>query len=129
MEAASDHHLSLEDTFEDTLRLFDRLAMEYLTVLDEKGRLDGIVTRNELFEAFVEGKKPSAKVREFMHADPVAVTPDDMSLTVADLMSRHDIDWLPVVQNKKDGHLIGIVRSEKMLRWLMEQSRIEPSHS
>ena len=129
MEAASDHHLSPEDTFEDTLRLFDRLAMEYLTVLDEKGRLDGIVTRNELFEAFAEGKKPSAKVREFMHADPVAVTPDDMSLTVADLMSRHDIDWLPVVENKEDGHLIGIVRSEKMLRWLMEQSRIEPSHS
>lgn len=110
MEAAPDHHLSPEDTFDDTLRMFDRLAVEYVTVLDEKGRLEGIVTRNELFEAFAQEKQPTTKVREFMHVDPVVVTPDDMSLTAADLMNRHDIDRLPVVQNKKDGHLIGIVR-------------------
>jgi hypothetical protein len=48
---------------------------------------------------------------------------------ISDVMSRHDIDWLPVVQNKEDGPLIGIVRSEKILCWLMEQSRIEPSRS
>jgi CBS domain-containing protein len=46
-----------------------------------------------------------------------------------DLMSRHDIDWLPVVENKDDRRLVGVVRSEKMLRWLVEQSRIEPSGS
>ena len=36
MEVAPDRHLSPEDTFEDTLRMFVRLAVEYLTVLDEK---------------------------------------------------------------------------------------------
>jgi len=129
MEAVPNHRLSLEDTFEDTVRMFDQFAVEYLNVLDESGRLEGIVTRNELFEAFAQGKKPTAKVHDFMCADPVAVTPDDMSLMVGDLMSRHDIDRLPVVESKDDRRLIGIVRSEKMLHWLVEQSRIEPSAS
>lgn len=123
MEAAPAHHLSFEDTFEGTVRMFDRLAVEYLNVLDEKGHLQGIVTRNELFEAFAEGKKPSTRVQDFMRADPVAVTPDDMSLKAGDLMNKHDIDWLPVVESKDDRRLIGVVRSEKMLRWLMEQSQ------
>mgnify|MGYP002076316773 CR=1 FL=1 len=123
MEAVSVHHLSPEDTFEGTVRMFDQLAVEYLSVLDEKGHLGGIVTRNELFEAFAQGKKPSTKVQDFMRTDSVAVTPDDMSLMASDLMNRYDIDWLPVVESKEDRRLIGIVRSEKMLRWLMEQSQ------
>ena len=122
MELVPDHRLSPEDTFEETVRMFDQFAVEYLNVLDERGRLRGIVTRNELFEAFAQGKKPIAKVQDFMHPDPVAVTPDDMSLVVGDLMSRHDIDWLPVVESKDERRLIGVVRSEKMLRWLVEQS-------
>lgn len=122
METISVHRLSPEDTFEDTVRMFDRLAVEYLCALDEKGWLAGIVTRNELFEAFAQGKKPSTKVRDIMRADTVAVTPNDMSLMAGDLMNKHDIDWLPVVESKEDRRLIGIVRSEKMLRWLMGQS-------
>ena len=97
--------------------------MEYLSVLDEKGRLGGIVTRNELFEVFAQGKKPSTTVRDFMRADPVAVTPNDMSLMAGDLMNKHDMDWLPVVESKEDRRLVRIVRSGKMLRWLLEQSQ------
>ncbi|MBX3301436.1 MAG: FAD-dependent oxidoreductase [Nitrospira sp.] len=122
MEAVPAHRLSPEDTFEDAVRMFDQHAVEYLTVVEEKGCLEGIVTRNELFEVFAQGKKPSTKVRDFMRMDPITVTPDDMSLMVGDLMNKHDIDWLPVVENKGDRRLIGIVRSEKMLRWLVEQS-------
>ncbi len=129
MGPVPDHRLSPEDTLEGTVRMFDQNAVEYLTVLEEKGRLEGIVTRNELFEAFAQGKKPSTKVHEFMRADPVAVTPDDMSLMAGDLMNRHDLDWLPVVENKENRRLIGFVRSEKMLRWLVEQSHVDPSGS
>ncbi|MDF0676996.1 MAG: FAD-dependent oxidoreductase [Nitrospira sp.] len=125
MEAVPDHRLSPEDTFESTVCMFDGLAVEYLSVLDEKGHLEGIVTRNELFEAFAQGKQPSTKVWDFMRADPLTVTPDDRSLMVGDLMSRHDIDWLPVVENQDNRRLIGLVRSEKMLRWLVEQSSLD----
>ncbi|BFU92729.1 MAG: nucleotide-disulfide oxidoreductase [Nitrospira sp.] len=129
MEAVPDHHLSPEDTFESTVRMFDQLGVEYLNVLDEKGRLGGIVTRNELFDVFAQGKKPSTKVQEFMRADPVAATPDDMSLMAGELMNKHDIDRLPVVESKENRRLIGVVRSEKMLRWLVEQSPPDSSVS
>ena len=122
IEAVPDHRLSPDDTFEDAVRMFDRFTVEYLPVLDGRGRLSGIVTRNELFEAFAQGKLPSTIVQDVMRADPVAVTPDEMSLMAGDLMSRHDVDWLPVVNSKEERRLVGIVRSEKMLRWLMEHS-------
>ena len=43
-----------------------------------------------------------------------------MSLMVGYLMSRRDIDWLPVVESEDDRRLIGVVPSEKMLRWPVE---------
>lgn len=66
-----------------------------------------------------------------MRHDPVAVTLGDTSLTsgdvTGDVMNKHDIDWLPVVENKGDRRLVGIVRSEKMLPWLVERSPVDPS--
>ena len=123
MGSVPEHHLSADDTFEDAIHLFDQYALEMLCVLDKDGCLQGLITRNELFDTFAQGKNAFTKVREFMHADPVVVTPDDMSLMAGDLMNKYDIDWLPVVESKEDQRLIGVVRSEKMLRWLMEQSR------
>ncbi|MCS6302877.1 MAG: FAD-dependent oxidoreductase [Nitrospira sp.] len=122
METAPEYHLSPDDTFENAVLLFDQHAVEFLYVLDNRGLLQGVITRNELFEAFAQGKKPSTKVRDFMRSDPIAVTSKDMSLMASDLMNKHDIDRLPVVESKDNRRLIGLVRSEKMLRWLMEQS-------
>lgn len=129
MEAAPKHRLSLADTFEDAVCLFDQYAVEWLCVLNEGTRLQGIVTRNELFEAFAQGKSPATQVRDFMRPDPITATPDRTSLTVGDLMNKHDLDWLPVVEAKEGRRLIGIVRSEKMLRCPMQQDRSGPTGS
>lgn len=123
MEQLPEHCLSAADTYEDAVRLFDQYAVEWLCVLDEHARLEGIVTRTELFEAFAQGKNAGIAIREVMCSDPPVVTRQDSSLTVGDLMNKSDIDWLPVVDSKEDRRLIGIVRSEKMLRWLLEGVR------
>lgn len=129
MEAVPEYYLSPDDTFENAVILFDQHAVEFLYVLDNEGILQGVITRNELFEAFAQGKKPSIKVRDFMRSDPIAVTSKDTSLMASDLMNKHDIDRLPVVESKDNRRLIGLVRSEKMLRWLVEQSHVDPSGS
>ena len=121
LEAVPAHRLSPDDTFDNAVRTFDLQAVEFLCVLDEDRRLQGIVTRNELFEVFAQGKSPATKVRDFMRPDPIAITPDQTSLMVGDVMNKHDVDWLPVVENKEDCRLIGIIRSEKMLRYLLAQ--------
>lgn len=127
MEPVPRHRLSPENTLEDTVRMFDQDAVEYLNVLNGDGQLEGVVTRNELFEAVATGKDSSITVREFMCADPVMVIPEDGCLLGGDLMNRHDIDWLPVVESKDNRRLIGIVRSERMLRWLVAQFRVNSS--
>ena len=88
-------------------------------MLDRNERLLGVVTQNELFEVFEQGRGPATKVEDFMLTDPIMVTPDQSPLTVAESMHKHDVDWLPVVENRDSRHLIGIIRSERMLRHLV----------
>jgi NADH dehydrogenase len=121
IEPVPEHCLSPDETFEDAVRLFDLHAVEFLCVLGGSGRLEGLITRAELFEAFAQGKTASTKVRDIMRANPIVVTPDQTSLAVGDAMNKHDIDWMPVVENRDSRRLIGIIRSERMLRSLVAQ--------
>ena len=95
--------------------------MEYVCVLDQHERLQGVVTRSELFGAFEQGRGPATKVEDFMLKNPIMVTPDQSPFTVAELMHKHDVDWMPVVENKETRRLIGVIRSERMLRTLVAQ--------
>lgn len=119
MEAVPEHRLSYDDTFGDAVRMFDQQGVEFLCVLDERGHLQGLITKNELFEAFAHGSAAATKVRDFMRVDPVVVTPDDTSLMGGDLMSKHNLDWLPVVENRDSRRLIGVIRSKRLLRHLV----------
>ena len=119
MEAVPDHRLSPDDTFEEAVRLFDRHALEFLYVLDKDGRLQGVITRDELFEAFAQGKTAATKVHDFMRVDPVAVTSKESSLVAGDVMNRHNVDSVPVLENERTRRLIGVIRSEKMLNYLL----------
>jgi NADH dehydrogenase len=127
IEAFPPHWLTADDTFEDAVRMFDQQALEFLCVLDKDRRLEGLVRRDELFEAFAQGKSPETKVRDFMRADVGAVTPGDTILMVGELMNKQDLFWLPVVESKQDRRLIGIIRSESVLRFTVEQSRTDRS--
>ena len=62
-----------------------------------------------------------------MRGDAGAVTPGDTILTVGELMNKQDLVWLPVVESKQDRRLIGIIRSERLLRFTVEQSRTNSS--
>lgn len=127
LEPVPEHRLSVADTFEEAVRLFDQHAVEWLCVLDEHARLNGIVTRNELFEAFAQGQNPATQAQEFMRVDPLVITQGDTSLMAGDLMNKHDLDWLPVVENHDSRRMIGVIRSERMLRHLLSQRLDEPA--
>jgi NADH dehydrogenase len=121
VEAVPVHRLSPQDTYEDAVGLFDREAMEYICVVDEEERLLGIVGRTELFGPFEKGTGPATKVEAVMSRNPIVAASDQSPLTVAELMHKHDIDWMPVVADKESRRLIGVIRSERMLRSLVAQ--------
>lgn len=122
---APGHRLSPHDTYEEAVRLFDEQSLDSVCVLDEQDRLQGVIGKAELFNAFEQGNGPATPVRDLMLRDPATITPDQTPLAAAELMHKQDIDWVPVVENHESRRLIGILRSERMLRRLVSRMSVE----
>jgi magnesium transporter len=97
-----------EITVGEAIRYLQRQAQEkletiyYAYVLDQEQRLKGVVSFRDLFAA--PGDKPLAEV---MHKDVISV-PDAMGQeAVAQVIARHDLNALPVVD--AEGRMKGIV--------------------
>lgn len=126
IEPLPEHWLTPDNTAHEAVLWFDAHAAEFLCVLEKDGSLNGLVTRYELLEAFfVKGKSPETTVREFMRPDPVTVTPDETTLAVGELLNKHDLLWVPVVESTHNRRLIGIIRVERVLRFLTEGGRTD----
>src|SRR5262245_28276326 len=78
-----------------------------MPVVDD-GRLVGILTdRDVVVRAVAEGLDPEAvRVGEVASQDPVTVRPDQALDEAMELMARHRVRRLPVVE---DGRLVGVV--------------------
>lgn len=90
-----------------------------MPVVDDAGRLTGIVTRNDLREKL--GPFPNSWARLKLHVtdamtrDPVAVAPDTPLQDVARLMIARKISGLPVVEA---GRVVGVITESDVFRAL-----------
>jgi CBS domain-containing protein len=103
-----------EDTIgEAAQKMVDR-GVGSAVVLDF-GRLIGIFTERDLMRA-VAGRVHSseARVREWMTADPVTVSPEDSAEEAASTMLERGFRHLPVVENDR---AIGIISIRDVARW------------
>lgn len=117
-----------------------------LPVVDEKGRLVGIVSEGDFlrrFEIGTQRKRPSwlqiflgpgreatefvrergRKVSEVMTPEPITATEDTTLEELVRTMEHHGIKRLPVV---RDGDLIGIVTRANLLRSVAAMAREVP---
>lgn len=83
-----------------------------LPVVDDEGRLVGIVTENDLRLFLSTAPSPGViqrqhRVERVMRCQVVTVPPDYPLEEAARLMIQHDVGGLPVVE--ESGHLVGIV--------------------
>jgi predicted transcriptional regulator len=73
----------------------------------EEGKLRGIVTDRDLaIHVLTNGATSSAPVEKYMSTDVVTGAPDWSVEQLADVMGKHQIRRLPIVQ---DGNVVGIV--------------------
>jgi magnesium transporter len=96
-----------EDTVEDALALLRTESGEaefiyHLYMLDEEERLLGLVTLRRLIIS-----DPSTSLADIMAREVIAVHPDDNQDAVADLVRRHDLLAVPVLDD--DGRMVGLV--------------------
>ena len=110
----------------DAWGLMRRARIRHLPVVDDIGRLIGLVTQRDLLGAApsVVGE-PDETVRlrrlgwltahEVMETHLVVVAPDEPAASAGQRMMAAKIGCLPVVDDT--GHLAGIVTEEDFLRW------------
>ena len=107
-----------EDTIGETAQKMVELGVSSAVVSDY-GRLIGIVTERDLTRA-VAGRvhTSEARVREWMTADPVTLSPDSSPTEAAQIMLDNGFRHIPIVD---DEHTVGIVSIRDVVRWTTKE--------
>ena len=86
-------------------------AQRLYPVATEEGRLQGVVTRREMFDAALAGDdlSPAAVVGDVMLRDPVVAYGDLTLREAANLMAEYQVSRMPVVARDDPEQLVGFV--------------------
>jgi CBS domain-containing protein len=88
-------------------------SVNHIVVVDEKGKIVGIVTSWDITRAMAEGRKALADV---VSRRVVTAKPDEPLDTASKRMAKHNISALPVIDN--ENKVLGIVTSEDVSKLL-----------
>ncbi len=94
--------------------VMDWRHVRHVPVEDDEGHLLGLVSHRELLKLVAKGVARSASitVKEVMKPQPHTIAPQCSTLEAIELMRRHNIGCLPVVD---EGKLVGIVTAYDFL--------------
>jgi len=104
-------------TVEDAIHLLLEHDISGAPVIDERGRLCGIITQFQLMEVLYDPKVKKAKVQEYMTRDVFTIEEDALLGTAANLFIVHRIRRIPVIRN---GAVVGIISRRDLLRYFAE---------
>jgi CBS domain-containing protein len=106
-----------EDTIGEAAQLMADANVGSSVVL-EHGRLIGILTERDLLRAMAQRVHPSeARVREWMTAEPVAVSESTSADEAARLMVENGFRHLPIVEGDRT---LGVVSLRDVMRHSLE---------
>ena len=88
-------------------------SVNHIIVVDEDGKIIGIVTSWDITRAMAEGRKALADV---VSRRVVTAKPDEPLESASKRMAKHNISALPVIDN--EGKVLGIVTSEDVSKLL-----------
>ncbi|MDI3543166.1 MAG: hypothetical protein PWP57_769 [Candidatus Atribacteria bacterium] len=106
--------VSPSTTIGEALLILMRFGFSGLPIVDEEGKLVGMIARRDVEKAYRHGLQ-NAPVKSFMSSQLVAVSPEDSIFKVRNLMVEKDIGRIPVV---KGDTLLGIITRSDLLRVL-----------
>ena len=102
-------------SFDELLREMTGKGLGFTAVVDDAGRPVGIFTDGDLRRLIERGAELRAlRAADVMHAGPRLVRADALAVDAADLMERHRITSVLVVD--ADGALVGALNSNDLMR-------------
>lgn len=99
----------------------DAETLYYVYVVDDEGRLKGVVSLRDLLTS-----PPGEKIEEFMNRDVISVNVSDDQEAVAEIMAHYNFLALPVVDD--ENHLKGIITVDDIIDVLREEAVEDLSH-
>jgi len=85
-------------------------------VLDDAGRLAGLVTRHQLLGATLRfGSHPGARVDELMVRDAVVGYPDMTLRELANLMAEREVSSVPIVERRDPRQVLSVMAMDQVL--------------
>ncbi|HVC12679.1 MAG TPA: CBS domain-containing protein, partial [Burkholderiales bacterium] len=85
-------------------------------VLDDAGRLAGLVTRHQLLGATLRfGSHPGARVDELMVRDAVVGYPDMTLRELANLMAAREVSSVPIVERRDPRQVLSVMAMDQVL--------------
>lgn len=93
----------------------DRETIYYVYVLDERRKLQGVVSLRDLILA-----PRNALIRDLMETDIITVSVDDDQEEVAQILARYDLIAIPVLDSEK--RLVGIVTHDDVMDVMVEEA-------
>ncbi len=108
--------LGAGEAIEALRRLHEHLEhLSYVYVVDQQGRLSGVVSFRELVFA-----RPGTALEDVMIANPVAVRPETDRAEVADLVQRYNLLAVPVIDHT--GVLLGMVTIDDVIEEMQQEA-------
>lgn len=113
--------LRKKQNFLEILKIFETKGIEFCYVSEDGFKLDGVITRTEIFRA-LEIANSKATAEEIMIKEPITIKSTDSSIVAAATMRDKELSWLPVLTT--EGEILGYVKVEAILsRALMNVSK------
>ncbi len=103
-----------ESSLNDAMELIIENRISGLLVIDDEGRLVGILSEADRLRLLVESATPAddAIVSEYMTRNVITVKPETEFVSIADLLMRSGIRRVPVVDN---GDVIGLISRHDLM--------------
>jgi len=106
-------------TVKEAIEILLEEKISGLPVVDDYGRLIGIVTEFALLAIAYDEEVRQEKVLKHMTTELITVEPEDPIRTVADMCIMHRVRRVPVV---KHGQLVGLIARRDVLKGIFETS-------
>jgi CBS domain-containing protein len=106
-------------SIEDAIEMLLSQSISGLPVIDEDGRLVGVITEFALLAVAYDKRVKNHTVSQHMTREVITVDVNDPVSRIADLCIVHRVRRVPVMQ---DGRLIGVIARRDVLRTLVESS-------
>lgn len=105
----------------DAIHKLNEGRLDFLPVIDDDGRLIGMITRSDLLRsievaaALPEGAEMNICAKDIMVQNPIAITCEDSAALAIMTMREHGFKVVPVVENVETRKIVGYIRIENMM--------------